>query len=119
MRSRSCGSVRVFYPPFERDWLIEQLERKVQPLSVVLFGSWAMGRQTAASDIDLLVVYEGERRDDAYALVKRTVGIPRLEPHAYCEGDYEVMKGTLGRMIRGGIVIAQEPRLLARPGDRP
>jgi len=71
------SSVRVFYPPFDRTRLIEELERKV-----------------------------GLLRDDAYALVKRSVDIPHLEPHVYCEVDCEVMAGTLGRMIRDGIVIA-------------
>jgi len=107
------SSVRVFYPPFDRARLIEELERKVGLLKerlpqvlVVLFGSWAVGRQAAASDIAILVVHKGEQRDDAYALVKRSVDIPHLEPHVYCEVDCEVMAGTLGRMIRDGIVIA-------------
>ena len=114
MRNRSFSSVRVFYPPFDRARLIELLEGKVEllkkklPLALVVsFGSWAAGRQTVASDIGLLVVHKGEGRDDAYALVKRTVDIPRLEPHVYCEGDCEVVKQVLGRMIRDGIVIAR------------
>lgn len=32
----------------------------VNPYQIVLFGSYATGRQTSASDIDLLVIEEGE-----------------------------------------------------------
>ncbi|MDQ7844826.1 MAG: nucleotidyltransferase domain-containing protein [Armatimonadota bacterium] len=72
---------------------------------VVLFGSYASGRFTTASDIDLLVVYEGPRREDAYALVHRTLNIPRLEPHVYSLEDYEEAKETVARMERGGVTL--------------
>ena len=71
---------------------------------VVLFGSYASGQFTAASDIDLLVVSEGSRRDDAYALVRKTLQIPRLEPHIYSLEEYEAVKETVTRMERGGVV---------------
>ncbi len=38
---------------------------------IVLFGSYARGRHTIASDIDLLVTYSGPKRDDACGLVWR------------------------------------------------
>ena len=72
---------------------------------VVLFGSYASGQFTAASDIDLLVVSEGSRRDDAYALVRKTLQIPRLEPHIYSLEEYEEAKETVTRMERGGVVL--------------
>ncbi|MFH1928657.1 MAG: nucleotidyltransferase domain-containing protein, partial [Chloroflexota bacterium] len=90
MPKKSSSSVRVFYPPFSREDLLALLRRRVPALGeklplkrVVLFGSYATGRQTVASDIDLLVVYAGQPREDAYALVKRTLNIRRLEPHVY------------------------------------
>jgi hypothetical protein len=58
-----------------------------------------------ASDLDILVVYMGQKRDDAYAVVKKVLGIPRLEPHLYTEEEYERMKGTLSKMTEGGVVI--------------
>ena len=68
MRERSSSSVRIYYPRFGRDELIERLRRCAEELSkklplkrVILFGSYASGRQTAASDVDVLVVYEGKR----------------------------------------------------------
>src|SRR5262249_22355920 len=88
MPRKSTSSVRISYPPFDTAWLVRTLGERIDRLAsvlplrrVVLFGSYAKGTYTVASDVDLLVVYQGEPRPDAYALVKRTLGIPRLEPH--------------------------------------
>jgi hypothetical protein len=72
---------------------------------VVLFGSYARGRQTVASDIDLLVVYAGAVRGDAYALVRHTLGLRHLEPHVYAEEEYAQVSATLERMIQDGITV--------------
>lgn len=110
MLSKSSSSVRISYPPFSREELLTLLRQRLPMLQsqlqlkrVVLFGSYATGRQTAASDIDLLVVYAGAPREDAYALVRRTLNIRRLEPHVYAEQEYEQVKPTVERMIRNGI----------------
>jgi len=73
----------------------------------VLFGSYAKGRQTVASDIDVLVVYTGRPRADAYELVKRMLNIRRLEPHVYAEEEYEQARIVVERMIRDGISVVQ------------
>ncbi len=112
MRSGSSSSVRVFYPRFSRQALLDRL-REVSPAlraeipvqRVVLFGSYARGRQTAASDIDLLVVYRGPARPDAFALVKRGLKIPGVEPHVYSETEYEQNKALVDRMIRDGVTV--------------
>ena len=110
MPKKSSSSVRVFYPPFSREDLLAILRQRVPALGeklplkrVVLFGSYATGRQTVASDIDLLVVYAGRPREDAYALVKRTLNIRRLEPHVYAEAEYAKVRTTIERMARDGI----------------
>ena len=110
LSKESSGSVRVFYPPFSREQLLVLLRRRIKGLQgvlpvkrVVLFGSYAKGKHTVASDIDLLVVYGGEPRDDAYALVKRILNIRRLEPHVYTEGEYAQVKATLERMLKDSI----------------
>lgn len=110
MQSRSLSSVKVYYPPFDREELLALLRQRVPALQerlqlkrLVLFGSYAKGRQTVASDIDLLVVYAGKPRADAYALVKRTLNIRRLEPHVYAEEEYEQAGPGVERMIRDGI----------------
>jgi predicted nucleotidyltransferase len=71
----------------------------------VLFGSYALGNYTVASDIDLLVVYQGEQKEDAFATVKKTMDIPRLEPHVYSEAEYKLVKNSIGRMTARGVVL--------------
>jgi len=72
---------------------------------VVLFGSYARGNYTVGSDIDLLVVYRGERREDAYALVKKVLNLPGLEPHVYTEAECETVHGTIQTMLRDSVVL--------------
>ena len=86
---------------------LEELQRKLPLLLVVLFGSYARGNYTVASDVDLLVVYQGKERKNAYALVKKTLDTPNLEPHTYSAKEYAEMKNTIDRMIRDGIILYQ------------
>jgi len=104
--------VRIFYPEWNSDEIIQVLSKRLRALEarlplirVVLFGSYAKGDYTVGSDVDLLIVYQGEARADAYAMVKRTLDIPRLEPHLYTEEEYQEMKNTLVKMSEGGIVL--------------
>jgi predicted nucleotidyltransferase len=112
MQPNSSRAVRIFYAKFNREEVVERIGRHLESLReklpikfCVLFGSYAKGSYTVASDIDLLIIYEGAKRNDAYALSKKLLGIPHLEPHVYCDADYEAMKQTIDRMIRDGIVI--------------
>jgi len=112
MRRGLSSSVRVFYPKFSREELIARIDGRLLRLNeklpltlVVLFGSYAKGNYTAASDVDLLIVYKGEPRDEAYTLVKRELDIPLLEPHLYTEAECEIMWATIGKMIRDGVII--------------
>ncbi len=112
MPRRSSSSVRVFYPRLDRAELLRTLKDGLARLEavlpvrrVVLFGSYAKGTYTVASDVDLLVVYAGESRPDAYALTRRALNIPRLEPHLYTETEYAAAAPTLNRMLEGGIVL--------------
>jgi len=114
MPKKSTSSVQVFYPRFSREEVIQELRKSLGELEkrlpctlVVLFGSYAKGNYTAASDVDLLVVYQGEENDQAYATVKGVFRILRLEPHVYPENDYRQMKDTVQKMIRNGVVIYQ------------
>lgn len=108
----SSSSVRVSYPRLNRERIIqilverlEELRTELPVVRVVLFGSYARGNYTAASDVDLLVVYRGGVRKDAYALVKGIIGIPRLEPHLYTDTEYERMRDTITKMVKDGIVL--------------
>ncbi len=109
-------SVRVFYPRFDRAELLRLLRGQMAALDealplqrVVLFGSYARGNYTVASDVDLLVVYRGPHREDAFAVTKRTVNIPGLEPHVYSEQEYNQAEEQLTRMTGGGIVVCSRP----------
>ena len=112
MPKGSSSSVRVYYPKFDTQQLIQKLKEdleilkeKLPLLLVILFGSYAKGNYTVASDVDLLVVYEGRERKDAFATVKKTVSIPRLEPHVYSESEYEEVKETICKMTRNGVTL--------------
>jgi predicted nucleotidyltransferase len=118
MLKKSSSSVRVYYPKLSREEVITairknlgELRKRLPLLLVVLFGSYARGNYTVASDVDLLVVYEGEPKEEAYALVRRTLDIPRLESHVYSQGEYEVAKHTINNMIKDGVVILDRSML--------
>ena len=78
MQKESSSSVKVTFPALRREELVDRLRQDVASLAAdlplrraVLFGSWASGRATAFSDIDVLVVYADPPRDDAYRVVRR------------------------------------------------
>lgn len=115
MPKRSSTSVRVSYPRFDRETLTGRLRERLPLLAerlplvrVVLFGSWASGRHTAASDVDLLVIYRGETREDAFRIVKSTLAVPGLEPHVYTLREAEAARDRLDRMASGGVVLFPE-----------
>jgi predicted nucleotidyltransferase len=112
MRRESSSSVRIFYPKFDKEELIRKLKGKIDelaeklPLSlVILFGSYARGNYTVASDVDLLVVYKGKERKDAFAMVKKLLDISLIEPHVYSEGEYEDLREVIDRMTAGGVIL--------------
>jgi predicted nucleotidyltransferase len=81
------------------------LSAKLPLCRVVLFGSYASGRFTAASDVDVLVVYSGEPRDDSFQTVRGMLDLHGLEPHIYTEDEAREMEDTLSRMTAGGVSI--------------
>ena len=112
MPKKSSGSVKIFYPAFSRKEVILTLERRLGELQkqlpcllVSLFGSYSRGNFTAASDIDLLVVYQGGNNNRAYSIVKKTLNIPQLEPHVYPETEYPAMKDVIQKMLSSGVTI--------------
>lgn len=100
----------VFYPRASRAELLATLRAHLPALAatlpverVVLFGSWAEGRATRASDVDLLVVYADPPQAEAYALVRRALPVRGLEPHVYAASEAERLAPTLARMARDGV----------------
>jgi len=112
MRRESFGSAKIFWPEVSREEVlrllsekIPELQKKLPLVKVILFGSYAKENYTAGSDVDVLVVYRGSPRPDAYEIVWKTLRIPRLEPHVYAEEEYRALQETLARMTKGGIVL--------------
>lgn len=112
MPKNSSNSVRIFYPKRDRKELVESVRGKLTelnerlPLSrVVLFGSYVSGNYTVASDVDLLVVYKGQPKEDAFKIVKKSLPVDRLEPHVYQEDEFEKSKEVLNKMTENGIVL--------------
>ncbi len=69
------NTVKIYYPEFNKEELIKKLKEKAEIISnilplklMILFGSYANGRYTAASDVDLLIVYNGLKREDDYSI---------------------------------------------------
>lgn len=92
------SQVKVTYPALTRDKVIERLkqgqvnlERRLRISKMILYGSYAVGRHTAGSDIDVVVVYEGKERPDAYKVVMEAVGLPRLEPKIYTVDQFNAL----------------------------
>lgn len=112
MLKRFSSSVKIFYPNYSRQELLELLRERLPALEaflplkkVVLFGSWAIGKETAFSDIDLLVVYKNPSREEAFKLVKQSFKIQGLEPHVYSEDEAEKLQPTIDRMTKQGILL--------------
>lgn len=115
MPKPSTSSVKVFYPQFDTQKVIEILQERIEEIKpeiplklVVLFGSYAKGNYTARSDIDLLIVYKGQEREDAYKVIWKGIQIPRLQLHLYTEEEYSRAKTTIERMLKEGKTIYQD-----------
>jgi len=108
--------VRIYYPEFSRSELIERIKRKVASLceklpirAVILFGSYAKGRYTAASDVDLLIIYEDPKMEDAYHICWDELSIHQLQLHIYTLSEFKKLEAS-GSLLpkevrRNGIVI--------------
>lgn len=112
MPKGSSGSVKVFYPSYSRGELVAILEQRLPALTAVLpvkravlFGSWAEGRATAFSDIDLLLIYADPAQEDAYKLARRLLNLRGLEAHVYSEDQADKLKATIERMTQNGVVL--------------
>ena len=99
MQKKLSNSVKIYYPKYNKEKIIKLLKAKIRkirekiPLKrVILFGSYASGKYTAASDVDILIIYRGPKRNDAYSLCWDIIGIPELQLHIYSEEEYIKLK---------------------------
>lgn len=104
MQKKYSSSVRVFFPKFSLEDVIREVSRCASLFSkelalkkVVVFGSYAKGKYTAGSDIDLFVVYDDSKctEDYVYKTLMRNVRLPRLELHIISLREYEAIKGSM------------------------
>lgn len=122
MQSSFSSSVRVFYPKWTREELISLLRSKLPELSrliflkrAILFGSWAKGRATAFSDVDLFLLYTPPANPKVYILARQLLGIPGLEVHAYTEEEADALGPVLDAMLEGGVELySDKPTLNTR-----
>ncbi len=92
--------------------VVEQIARVLHPEKIILFGSYAYGKPTADSDVDLLVIMEtGKVGSDRTWEVARLL-IPRPFPvdilvrtpteiqHAFAKGDFFIKEiVTQGKIL--------------------
>ena len=101
MPKKSSNTVKIYYPEFSGEEVIEKIRDRINELlkklpikSVILFGSYAENRYTAASDIDLLIVYEDPKRNDAYNICWDELGIPQLQLHVYTSSEFKKLEAS-------------------------
>jgi predicted nucleotidyltransferase len=107
--------VKVFYRTQTQAELIGTLRAKAATLAAqlpiercVLFGSWAIDRATAFSDIDVLVTYRGPERADAYELARATLHVRGLELHIMTTDAAAERAAVLDRMTERGVDLLAE-----------
>lgn len=101
MLENSSNSVRVIYPEVNRDRVIERLRESARLVAeqlglelLILFGSYADNRYTAASDVDVLVVCDDNAVDKAYEALHKTTQLANLELHVYGKNAYRRLKAS-------------------------
>lgn len=101
MRRKYSNSVRVFFPKFSLEDVVREVSRCVSLFSedlalkkVIVFGSYAKGKYTAGSDIDLFVVFDDSKcaEDYVYKTLRKNIMLPRLELHILSLKEYEAIK---------------------------
>ncbi|MBI4329762.1 MAG: nucleotidyltransferase domain-containing protein [Chloroflexi bacterium] len=97
--------------------IVDRIKRDYQPEKIILYGSYAYGKPTEDSDIDLFIVKETDKRSvDRFVEVSRLIadweGRVSVSPLVYTPGELEE-RLTLGDnfveeiLSRGDIVYAR------------
>ncbi|GAB6148718.1 nucleotidyltransferase domain-containing protein [Stetteria hydrogenophila] len=111
----------MYSPRYSREEVVRILSERVKRLrevvpvkKLILFGSYARNRYTAASDVDVLLVYDDTTRIDldVYKVAWDILDIPEVELHVYKYSDYVKLKKSGNPFIRSveeeGITIWDE-----------
>jgi len=83
------------------------LEMKLPISNIILYGSYSRNLHTPASDIDIVVIYKGDERADAYNIVWEELALPGLEPKVYSVSQFNIL-GSLPQ--KRGIQISRPAR---------
>ncbi|MEM2841877.1 MAG: nucleotidyltransferase domain-containing protein [Thermoproteota archaeon] len=114
MQEGSSNTVKIYYPEFNLEELIERIKRGVEIIlkslpieTVILFGSYVEGKHTAASDVDLLIIYESPKRKNDYSVCWDAFKIPQLELFIYTKSEYEKLRksGIAREVEKKGIIV--------------
>lgn len=101
MQKKFSSSVKVFFPVFNKEEVIKKIRETVNLYfdklgleKVVLFGSYAKGNYTVASDVDLLILFNEEKscESEVYKTLMRNIKVPRVELHILSKKDYITVK---------------------------
>ncbi len=115
MGKKLSDSVKFYYPRFNRESLIEylklkalELKEKIPLAKLILFGSYAKNRYTAASDIDVLIIYKGNRLSDDYHIIWDTLQLPEVQLHIYTLDEFEKLKSSgssFPKEVEKGVIV--------------
>ena len=117
MQRKSSSSVKIFYPKYSREYLIEELKRRFKDISgkysiklAILFGSYAKNRYTASSDIDILIVHNSRKRN-LYSRLRMELSLKGVELHIYRLKEYRRIKDKISKMIEDGVILYSSNKL--------
>ena len=101
-------SIRMIRPAVER--YIEALRKSgIAPQKVYVYGSYARGTATEASDIDLAIVAEnlsGDSFEDDLALMRLTWDVDtRIEPHSFRPEEFTADDPEAQEILQTGVPI--------------
>ncbi|MEM1589744.1 MAG: nucleotidyltransferase domain-containing protein [Candidatus Bathyarchaeia archaeon] len=103
MQKKYTSSAKIFFPKFSKEQVIEEVGRSAKELreklgleAVILFGSYAKGSQTAASDIDLLIIFNNEKisENEVYKTLMKSIKLPGKELHLIPRSELENYEKT-------------------------
>ena len=87
-------------PSFYTNYLTRPRAKELPIKLVVLFGSYAAGRYTVASDVDVFAVIEGKYKEEAFHKIREGLGLDNLQLHLYTVEEYEKLKRNRPSFIR-------------------
>ncbi len=113
MARRSSNTVRAYYPESDVRGLVKKVAAAAERIAarIPLGPVRVLRGRKAASDVDLLVVYSGKRRDDA---CRDALEVYNAELHIYTQEEYRnvMLSGSpMAKEIRKAVTVWKGPPL--------